>query len=53
MLSSQSQTHPYSNIFFLDCHARKLVLQGVEGGGAANSTDLSFIFCTVSTQGYG
>ena len=50
MLSSQSQTTPYPNIFFLDCHAGKLVLQGMGGGGAANLTDsVSFIFCTAST----
>ena len=28
--------------------------EGIAGGGGAdNPTDLSFIFCTVSTQGYG
>ena len=27
-----------------DCHARKKVLQGVGGGGAANPSDLSFFF---------
>ena len=27
-----------------DCHVRKKVLQRVGGGGAANPTDLSFLF---------
>lgn len=36
-----------------DCHARKKVLQGVGGGGAANPTDLSLFFAPFPPRGTG